>query len=1364
MLDASDFAYLDSRTPPSHAVQDATTEAAQPYSERLWSHAVNFPQAASAALGETIQGVGDFVSGKPDFMRDEERQQRQQNLQAGNILYKPRKIGPAGDLTDQVTDVALGGIAPELPALLIPGSAVGRGARFLGAGARAAGILGDVASGGLSGLRESGQEGAIQAGEFGLQGAIGSLVPGGRPLMHAAAQAVAGAGIPLADQAIRGNDPLTRNNVVQAGVMAALPFAHEAGARLFGQRAMRGTLDESPVRPTATTAETPTGTNGIPANWKLRSRTETADGAFEHVFDTPQGPQTVTHPEPIGGEVQGDTNFQTVGQPYGIDPLPRRRMLQQFNSEAPTDVIEGKFTVEPPRQLGMYDNRGTGEAVPGTPQLMGRDYQPAEKGFVLGEGGEPKPLVPDAIATQLRRLLGNRTSDESAYTGLSNPFLKAEFASNDNGPRLLHATDLEVKNPGQLVVAARSPNGEVITGNPGELHANLNYKDGSELGFATPDGVFLTRSEASSHARKLRPLNPNEGGGAAPELLHSLGYGALGAGIGYALPGTNDEKKARALTFGAIGALGGAGKRFFKRVASDEGAAAGRRTLTGIGEQTLTGRARRLGEKQFKLGQSPAVDVSKEQARGNVMTVEADVVKDLRAAMPHIQNLTTPQRDAVKLFMASDRGAGAQALLSAAALPKPVEDFALKTTKNKGILQKMIADAQSDPQKAALINSTLGNYVTEPYRAFQDNARWRKEGTASESLKEQIVKENMALPQYAHMTEDAVRSDVEDWIKGVNNFEGDFSRMQNEGQTRMSQSLFTARKTLRPSVQQILGKIHDPVEREMLTVAKLAKSAVTAKQITELMAPHSVDEKGNRLVMKRPEWQAAIDAARIAGDASKVKFLTESFEPMPDTPGLGSMGGSNMMAQRQVMDAMAIGKGHDKSSWGDAIMKALAPLNKIPKAAHTLYNPSTHIHNLAQMLLMPAAAGMSPLGFFQHTMAIAQDAKKLRWAKEDGMMDAHLGSGEFRRTADSFDKLMNPGKLGFIGKVHNFVKTAYGIPDQLVRGAVYSKFIDEGVKKGMSEAAARRYAVENTNRYTQNYSNVAPAVDKLRNFPLVNPFISYTAEMGRILKNLAEDVAFNKNGRRWQSAGGLATILGLGAGINALIQSGLSPEDQEQVKQLIPLMPPYMKGKTAPIILRKDGKISSFNLNPWLPAEDFITTAKNIYNGDWDAVLANNPVAGGDRTPALNIFNEIRTGKDAIGQPSGGVLQSVQQNALPGWFPGVPGLTGPNYQAKKIVQGFTTNDQGARGITDSRGRMETPLSAIGSLFGISTATQDEQKLRERPLLDAKEAIKGEQDKLKRIFGSNVPQATKDEALADFQGKARRILRKAGVND
>lgn len=1327
----------------AHGLEAAPQPTAEHGLERLGSQLVNAPKRAVMAMGETIQGVGDFLSGKPQEQRGFERQTREDV--GRNFMYRTRDVGQGNGALDTTTDVLAGGILPELPSLMIPGGIATKGARLLGATARLAPVVGDVAAGALSGLRDSGKEAGLQASEFGGMGLVGAALPRAlRPLFRRGVEGAAGAGIGLAGQAIRGNDPFSQQSLIQAGAMGLMPAAMEASGgarRLF----RRGT------EPSETPISTPPSTaDGIPSTWKLRRRVETPDGRFEHTFDTPEGQQVITHAEPLGGDVAEsqlavrNTGAEPVGEPYGLNPQPVKRKLlgrgEDWNNRG--DIIEGEFYVEPPKQLGTRAGLPQGEPydparppIPMGPEAPRRLLNRAEP--PPSAGAEPHDIVP-AIKVGDQTVTGN--------AGETHQDVLKRFV-RDNPDRAVDAlTTFDTKaNPNFFV----GPRGEPIS--RAQLHGRFGVTDSQEL------------RDLQARSSGLRPLS-REGGGIDPALLGGIAGATVGAL-------SDPEHRERNAILGALGggALGAAGRRILRRV----GGAAGERAAAGqLGAKEGEGRSaagflRRTGEKYMKVGKSSTLDTIQEQARNTGSNVMEDVNIAAKKVLPVARNMTPAQWGAYDIYLGSDRSAGAQALMRAAGVPAEIVDFAINTSDvSARKLQEVHAEAQSDPVRKRLFQDTFGSYETQPYLAFEDPKAWQQRGVEP-ALYEQIVRENVADPRFAGMSERAIRDDLDAYIQNIHNFGGDFAKYNQEKGQRISQSLFTPRKLLRPSIQKLLGKIENPLQRQILTVHKLAKGAATAKAVTEVQKPDAVDDRGNRLGMLQSEREAAMQAAQAAGDTERFNFLRSNYEEVPEgMRGLGSLAEGQprdkVMVQRQVADALNIGQGHQVITMDKSI---LAMLNSIPKAAHTIWNLSTHVHNMIQAPMMGMIAGVDPISLVVQNRRVAVNPRRMQWARDDGIVNAHMGANEFGHGGEVFEHVLNPTfwqqTKGVAKKVQDFSKKIYGLPDQWVRMAKYNQEIDAAIKDGLTERAARARATELTNRYTQNYSNVAPAVKLLRNVPLVNSFISYTAEMVRVLKNRAEDFLTDPMAKKfgpsasqkWKGAAAIVATLGVGSAIAALIQgSKLSEEDKEKLSKLLPILPPYMRGKTQPVYSMKDGQVSSYNLNPLLPAEDLVTTAKNILNGDWEAFWKNNPVAGSDRSPVLNILAEQISGKDAMGRPTRGLMRNIAQNALPGWVPG-------NYAAEKLAQGFSRNDKGELGVTNEQGRHETPGTAIASLFGFNASHLDSRRLFQRQQQNLQEQDRQAKTILNRTLRSDADQGAKEEAAEQYRETRRRIFQR-----
>lgn len=1301
-FDTSDVQYFEARL----RAQSATAQAPQGLGEYSAGLVYDLPKNVAYSARGLGQGLWDTFTGKPDILRQEEAQQRQEAKP--DFLYSSDATRPPQNWMGTTAKIVGEDLIPELPGLMYSGGAIGRGAEAFGAGKTSAGIIGSMGAGALSGNREGGAEAATQAAEFGLMDVAGTLIPKARPLLRTAVKSLTGAAIPLAGQAVRGNDPFTEQNLTQAGIMAAFPLAGE-GRRIF----KRGNAAPEAAAP-ATAAP---GESGIPADWKLRNVTETPEGMFVHEYDTPNGPQVIPHETKLGEPVGGFVQSQSAGG-------------GAVNPNAPVfDVPPGEPPAAPPRRLLT--------PRPGRPELGYRDaHGNRHEGPGRWDTGD---LSPEEI-----QRITERSAPISRYRQAeTRPLIPTEETDTR------HLSDEELLRLGGI-------------------HPDQIAEHEKAMRQQQPQG------EAPQAPAKLRPLPGGESGAASGPLLRNLAATTGGALYGYTTGKDDDDKVRRALLFGGAGfGLHMFGPKIGKMLLRPVSGEAGERAAAAQlgkknGGKSVAGYVRRVGEKYFKVGRSDMVDNITEQSRNIGPNIIEGVNAHAREIIPIARKMTPSQWGAYNIFTGSDRGAGAQKLMADAGVPPEVINFAVKSTEAERALQQIHADAQPNPspRRTMFLNSIKsGNYQTKPYLAFEDAGAWQSK-PVDPGLEAQILSENRADPRFAGMSDEAIKADWNAYKQDIQNHGEDVGKYSAGGQ-RVSESLFTARKKLRPSIEKFLGVIENPMQRQILTVHKLAKGASTAKAISEVINPANVDENGYRPGMTQPEHEAEIKAAEAAGDSKRVDFLRSNYEQVPDTmTGLAALAGGpqgpSFMVQRSVADALQIGAGH-KMFTNDHTL--LAMLNSVAKASHTILSPSTHVHNMVQVPMMAGIAGVAPWEIVTQNRRIGANPDRLRWAKEDGMLSAHMGNSEFKTGGEAFEHVLAPdfwdNAKGAKRKVGDAIKNVYGKPDQWVRAAKYMKELDRAFENGLTEKQARAYATEATNRTTQNYANVAGAVRVLRNLPLVNSFISYSAEMARVLKNRAVDFISDPMAKKygawasqkWAGAGSLVFALGAGSAIKALIQnSRMSDEDKQKWAELSPFLPDYKRGKTEALLSRKNGVDTTFNLNPLMPSEDFVTMAKNVANGDWEAFAQNNPIAGTDRSPVLNILAEQISHKDAMGRPSRGLLRNVAQNALPGWFPG-------NYQAEKLKQGFTRNDHGELGVTDSTGREETPGTAIASMFGFNVSRVSEPALFKRAKQEQDDAISAAKSNLRRVLGTNTNEEEKNAAKEKYQGEVRRILKR-----
>jgi hypothetical protein len=280
----------------------------------------------------------------------------------------------------------------------------------------------------------------------------------------------------------------------------------------------------------------------------------------------------------------------------------------------------------------------------------------------------------------------------------------------------------------------------------------------------------------------------------------------------------------------------------------------------------------------------------------------------------------------------------------------------------------------------------------------------------------------------------------------------------------------------------------------------------------------------------------------------------------------------------------------------------------------------------------------------------------------------------------------------------------------LVRVAAYVKRKKIEIAKGLSEQEARDEATKFTNRYTMNYGAVNDAVKFLRNVPFVSPFISYNAEMARILKNLGEDVINGTGEDRAWAAAGLAQLLALPLLAAKMGDASLSGKDRDEWEKLKALEPSFLKHQLKmPLGREKDGSFRYFSFGPVAPAGDFASMIRDLATGDLKTLAMENPFVGLDKTPAINQIVAQVAGEDPVthapvktgAQRVTRLLQSVTPSLTP--------VIGNEWQ--RDARAFTPNDEGGRGLLDPKtGRRDTPADALRGLIGLRTSSENPRSL------------------------------------------------------
>lgn len=1177
---------------------------------------------------------------------------------------------PEAQTTGEAVTDFVGQLPAELIGLATGAGAASKGLRILGAGKRVAPVLGEAVAGAASGLRTSGEEAAMQAGEFGVMGGIMQALAKRNPLSRALLAGASNVGVGAAGQAVRGNDLTSPEALKQMAVMGLLPMAQE-GLGAAGRRLLRR------AEPTTVTANID------------EVMSPNAPLALEGRRLMLEGPSAY-------GQSATDRRFRTIDEPYipeqGVIPMghtepkllndPAREGIVSTAIMTPQGPVRGAFP-NAPHPLILMDALEKG--------LSETDY-PRHLGFMSRKSDGSERFVD--------RAEGNRIANFARQTKTNSP--KGELQSEN----------LELISPPNTTGAAPT--------------------------------MLRSGEPASSGGRGLKPLGRSQSGAVNPMLLAPL----AGAGVGAI---SDPENPIQGALVGAGLGLGIAkGGKFLRGPKITQAA-----DLEMVpGKSTFFGRVARGLEKNLNYNKDELLKSLDVRARGEGEYWAKINQRNMNAAGEFAfgRGLTAAQKDAGKAYIASKGDPMDSAALRRAGVPPEFQQYLESAKDAEKQMQGILMRAESDPRKQMLIANTFGTYQTRQFRNFLDDPNFKLD----DALKPAALAEWKQHPMFkdidpAALDEEVLR-DFNQHVRELGESGGDYARMDGEGKSRISKALYTSRKDLdkMPAYRKFLGEVTDPFEAQILTTNKLLQSVTQAKLYGDMLHGAS-DSNGNRFSMSPKQWQDAVAAAKASRDTAKLDFLTKRFVKAPDSPGVGGLAGQ--MVQRQVADHLQF-SGHEGIKSGNGSW--YAALNSIPKAVFTRLNPSAWAHNYGQAVLQGHALGIwNPNRIIKTARRMSNDPAVMDELTRSGVIGGHAGRHEFGQMAN---RLSESGSKGFKDRmkaVMGAINEGYGKPDTWIRATAYLDELDKGTAKGLNREQARLKALEFVNKYSIDYGQVNRLVGRARNTPVVSPFVSYSTETARIIKNLATDVVTG-NDRMMESAGALMSLFALPAMLAyAAKELGLSESEKKELASIQDIMPPYMRSRlNATFHKDEKGEFKSFNLGPWMPAGDFVAMAKNILNADSESLVTNNPISSLSGTPLLNMGAEILTGKDLVtGRENRGMsrlLNPVKKNVIPTIAPG-------GYRYEQIKKAFTPNEDGGFGIEEPSGRKITPGNAIAGALGFGTSSVSTKRLLRRVDAEAKQDLSNAQREASQILQSNAAPAVKESVRREFQQKRERIL-------
>lgn len=693
-------------------------------------------------------------------------------------------------------------------------------------------------------------------------------------------------------------------------------------------------------------------------------------------------------------------------------------------------------------------------------------------------------------------------------------------------------------------------------------------------------------------------------------------------------------------------------------------------------------------------------------------------------------------------------------------------NFIITGRESIGQLQQMfISGLAEGPFKQKIVSSfDKGDYLTRMYRIFHDPDY----KPTQDQIEEVALKLQVKNPDYDISTARAV---VEDYLHQIETERAMYRGSVSDVGQKLDAAIFSRRNDeLDIAFRDMLGEFVNPKEQIMGTIRHLYTNAVASKFYDNVA--NLTDKLGLKMAYGRDEvsrikeqLQVAVRKAKVDGKdfATLQKQLTtlENYVPLDPSVRYGKLKGQ--MVSRFIRDQLA----SFDSPWGildGSIMRSMAKFHNHIKIGRTALNPITVIRNIVSAPILMAMAKANP-GTLPRALRAIRDrtSADFREMLEQGIYGVDQVRGEFLRNAEQimmgdFDHTTIEGmfKSGL-----NRVLEFYRAPDMLVRGTTYltaKRRIARKLNLPETDQRVINEARDWTNRYTVNYANVAPLIKTLRQVPFTNLFISYTAEVTRIAKNLIADVfQHSDTGQRIHAAGVLGGLVALPVLFEKGSVDALSPKDKEEWERAEKQMPDYARTRFKVVMSKEGHRFKYLDITPILQIDPLMQMFRAASNQDWKAFAAVNPVFGWENTPLMNVVAEQITGKDLrrdrpIDQSVFTRAQAVMKEVIPPIFPG-------GYEYGRVTDAFTRNEHGEFGISNLRtGKRTTPGEIVQSyLTGMKLTTVDSSNLGRFAISDAKRRIANEASYYRDIANTDLPLPAKQRAAERYRKSVQGIL-------
>jgi hypothetical protein len=567
-----------------------------------------------------------------------------------------------------------------------------------------------------------------------------------------------------------------------------------------------------------------------------------------------------------------------------------------------------------------------------------------------------------------------------------------------------------------------------------------------------------------------------------------------------------------------------------------------------------------------------------------------------------------------------------------AALPANIADAVSEMNEHIAYYSAMLKDSGIlDPSMAATVEANLGIYLHRSYEIF-DNEKWAKqvrENTKVMQAAERLIKRNIEQRNAAELIRQTEseggfisKADAQAQTKGTAKQEqidkaiDDLLAIGEDGMGSVilrgripgqkDLSIFDTRGNISPEIQALWGRYEDPTINYAKSVMKMSS----------LVANHQFLSDLRGLGLKEGWLYNGPEADRPRG------YLKISSDNNKSLAPLAGLHGDKLLVEALYQMFPQNGLS-DNYAW----VRALSKVTGWSMAAKTVLSPVAQVrNNLGNMLFDVAAGnfGFSDIPKFKGraTTAFNMSFRSAfnRYPNDNAFRKAMMSEmqelvrrgviGEsvvgnilgqlmeakrFSKTQDQFsnhliDKLRNPAQ-NILGGAWDTAQKAYSSSDDFWKVMGYMAEVDKYTKAmpGWSPEQVKDHAAKIVRDIRPTYSLSPAVLDKVKAFPFVAPFITFTTEIIRTSINLMKLARYeitegNRTGNKELKAIGMKRARGIAlaafgpsmiaGGFMAL--AGIGKDDEERLRRFLP---DWQKNSQLLLLGNKDGKVSYLDVS-----------------------------------------------------------------------------------------------------------------------------------------------------------------------------------------